>query len=83
MRSKNYRNLNLIGWVGGSVCLAGYGLNTHQILSSNSISFLTMNIFGCCCLIYYTYRKEAFANAALNAVHLLITLLAIRGWLFS
>jgi hypothetical protein len=71
------RYLNFLGWFGGVVCLTGYGLNTQQILSSSSWTFLLMNIFGCCCLIYYTYRKQAFANAALNSVYLLITLVAI------
>jgi hypothetical protein len=71
------RYLNFIGWFGGVVCLVGYGLNTQQILSSSSFAFLTMNTLGCCCLIYYTYRKQAFANTALNSVYLLITLAAI------
>jgi hypothetical protein len=71
------RYLNFIGWFGGVVCLTAYGLNTQQILSSSSSAFLSMNIFGCCCLIYYTYRKQAFANTALNSVYLLITLAAV------
>ena len=71
------RHLNYLGWFGGFVCLAAYGLNTQQILSSESLVFLIMNTFGCCCLIYYTFRKNAFANTALNSVYLFFTLLAI------
>lgn len=69
--------LNALGWFGGVVCLAGYALNTQQILGSGSLVFLSMNAFGCGCLIYYTYRKGAFANVALNSVYLIITLAAI------
>jgi hypothetical protein len=73
----NQKYLNFLGWFGGIICLTGYGLNTQQILSSNSPVFLLMNIFGCLCLIYYTYQKKAFANVALNSVYLLMTLVAI------
>jgi hypothetical protein len=58
-------------------------LITQQILSSNSLIFLSMNGVGCICLIYYTFHKGAFANATLNTVHLLITLLAISRRLLS
>jgi hypothetical protein len=78
----NQKYLNFLGWFGGIVCLIGYGLITQQILSSNSLIFLTMNAVGCICLIYYTYHKKAFANAALNSAHLLITLVAISRWIF-
>jgi hypothetical protein len=80
---KNHKYLNFLGWGGGIVCLTGYGLNTQQFLSSNSLIFLLMNIFGCCCLIYYTFRKEAFANTVLNSIYLLITLVAISKQLFN
>lgn len=73
----NQKYLNFLGWFGGIVCLIGYGLNTQQILSSNSLVFLLMNTFGCVCLIFYTFRKQAFANTALNSIYLLITLIAV------
>jgi hypothetical protein len=80
---KNHKYLNFLGWFGGIVCLVAYGLNTQQILSSNSLFFLLMNTFGCVCLIFYTFRKEAFANTALNSIYLLITLIAVSKVLFS
>ncbi|MBX7172665.1 MAG: hypothetical protein K1X72_16975 [Pyrinomonadaceae bacterium] len=80
---KDHKYLNFLGWFGGIVCLIGYGLNTQQILSSNSLIFLTMNIFGCVCLIYYTFQKGAFANTALNSIYLIITLLAVSKSLLN
>nr|WP_315476036.1 hypothetical protein [uncultured Undibacterium sp.] len=74
---KQDKYLNSLGWGGGIVCLIAYGLNTQQLLASTSMAFLLMNVFGCCCLIYYTYKKEAFANTFLNGVYLLMTLLAL------
>lgn len=79
---KNQKYLNFLGWFGGIICLTGYGLNTQQILSSKSLIFLLMNGIGCICLIYYTFHKGAFANAALNSVHLLITILALSRLIF-
>jgi len=74
---KPSKYLNSLGWGGGIICLIAYGLNTQQLLASTSLTFLLMNVLGCCCLIYYTYMKEAFANTALNGVYLLMTLLAL------
>lgn len=79
----NQKYLNFLGWFGGIICLAGYALITQQILRSDSLIFLLMNSVGCICLIYYTFHKGAFANAALNSVHLLITILAISRWLLN
>ncbi|MBS1792319.1 MAG: hypothetical protein JSS81_00615 [Acidobacteria bacterium] len=79
---KDRKYLDFLGWFGGVVCLTMYGLNTQQILGSGSPIFLSMNTFGCCCLIYYTFRKGAFANTALNSVYLLITLIALGKQFF-
>lgn len=80
---KRQKYLNFLGWFGGIVCLIGYGLNTQQFLSSESLIFLLMNTFGCGCLIWYTFEKKAFANTALNSIYLVITLIAISRWLLN
>lgn len=69
--------LDSIGWGGGIICLIAYSLNVQRILASDALLFLAMNTVGCCCLIYYTYKKEAYANTFLNAVYLAMTLLAL------
>ena len=68
---------DLIGWCGAIVSLVAYGLNTQEIVGSRSSVFLLMNTFGCLCLIFYTFRKKAFANTVINSVYLLLTLSAI------
>jgi hypothetical protein len=75
--------LNYLGWFGGCLALLAYGANTQQLISSSSPAFLLMNTTACICLIYYTFQKQAFANTAINAVHLLITLIAIGGALLN
>ena len=74
---KNKINYNFIGWAGAFVSLIAYTLNTQQLVGSRSYIFLVMNTFGCSCLIFYTFRKQAYANTIINSVYLLITLLAI------
>jgi hypothetical protein len=74
---KQDKILNILGWGGGITCLIAYGLNTQEMLASTSLGFLLMNVLGCCCLIYYTYKKEAYANTFLNGVYLFMTLLAL------
>lgn len=74
---KSQRIFNFIGWAGAVVSLVAYALNTQQIVSSKSFIYLMMNTFGCSCLIFYTFRKKAFANTAVNSIYLLITLLAM------
>jgi hypothetical protein len=74
---KKQKYLNYLGWSGGAVSLLAYGLNTQQIFSSGSLIFLAMNVFGCSCLIFYTFRKGAFANTVINSIYLLVTLFAI------
>ena len=66
-----------MGWCGAIVSLVAYGLNTQQVIGSGSLVFLLMNTFGCTCLIFYTFRKKAFANTVINSVYLLLTLSAI------
>jgi hypothetical protein len=79
----NQINHNFIGWFGALVSLVAYSLNTQQIVGSASPIYLAMNTVGCSCLIFYTFRKKAFANTAINSVYLLITLLAIGSSLIG
>ncbi|HEY8562665.1 MAG TPA: hypothetical protein VIL74_19965 [Pyrinomonadaceae bacterium] len=66
-----------LGWSGAVVSLVAYALNTQQFIGSGSLVFLLMNAFGCSCLIFYTFRKGAFANTVINSIYLLLTLSAI------
>ena len=74
---------DFMGWCGAIVSLIAYALNTQQIIGSGSFAFLLMNVFGCTCLIFYTFRKKAFANTVINSVYLLLTLSAIGMNLFG
>lgn len=72
----NARIINAAGWTGAIVSLTACSLNSNGLIVSKSLLYLTMNALACALLIFYTFRKRAFVNTALNSVWLLITLIA-------
>lgn len=81
--TKNKWILNIMGWLGAATSLTAYSLNSHHFIESRSYTYLLMNLAACSQLLIYTYKKGAFANAALNSIWLVVTLLAIGSLLFS
>ena len=81
--TKNKWFINLTGWIGATTSLTAYSLNSHHLLQSSSFIYLLMNVVGCTLLIFYTYNKGAFANAVLNSIWLVVTLLAIGSLIIS
>jgi fluoride ion exporter CrcB/FEX len=69
--------LELTGWMGAIISLSAFTLNSLNLLSSQSIEYLLMNIIGCSFLIVYAVSKKAYASWVLNAVWLLITAFAL------
>jgi hypothetical protein len=66
-----------VGWTGALTSLTAFTLNSHQVLSSHSNSYLLMNVGGCMALILYTFHKKAYANTLLNSIWLLVSLIAL------
>ena len=83
MTGLNKRILNVIGWAGATTSLTAYSLNSHRVIESSSLVYLLMNLMGCTLLIIYTFRKGAYANAALNSIWFIVTLLALGTLLIS
>jgi hypothetical protein len=66
-----------MGW-GGSLCLViAYGLNSYQLIKSDSLLFYSLNIIGGIFLIVYSINKTAYANTFINVVWVVITVPAI------
>ena len=73
-----------IGWVGAVLSLSAYSLNSLNLISSQSLEYLVMNMMGCCFLIIYAIHKKAHASWVLNSIWLLMTAAAlVRIFLFS
>ena len=51
--------IDVLGWVGSIAILAAYGLNSYQLIKSNSILFYSLNIVGGIFLIIYSTRKAS------------------------
>jgi hypothetical protein len=69
--------VELIGWTGAAFSLSAYSLNSLAMISSQSLTYLLMNIIGCFFLIIYTFSKKAYANSVLNTIWLLMTVVAL------
>lgn len=67
----------LIGWTGAAASLSAFGLNSLNVIDSQSIQYLILNIIGCLFLILYAFFKKAPASWVLNSIWLLITLVAL------
>ncbi len=66
-----------VGWAGAVFSLSAYSLNSLNIISSQSLEYLVMNMLGCCFLIVYAVYKKAHASWVLNSIWLLMTAVAL------
>jgi hypothetical protein len=71
------KSLEILGWSGGVLLIVAYGLNSYNVIPSQSVSYQGINFIGSIMLAYYTYKKKAFPNVALNLIWAVIALIAI------
>ncbi|QHL89178.1 hypothetical protein GU926_17775 [Nibribacter ruber] len=71
-----------IGWAGALCSLLAFGMNSLNVIGSQSKEYLLLNVFGCFFLIIYAVNKKAHASWVLNSIWLLITAIAlVKGFL--
>jgi FtsH-binding integral membrane protein len=77
--SENEINLliEVIGWAGSIAILVAYGLNSYQKITSSSLTFTLLNLFGGLMLIGYTIYKDALPNTFVNLVWVIIAIIAL------
>lgn len=76
--------MEVIGWSGAFASLSAFSLNTLNVIGSQSIQYLVLNILGCGFLIVYAFSKKAHASWVLNSIWLLMTIVAlVRVCMFS
>lgn len=66
-----------IGWTGAFFSLMGFSLNSLNVISSQSVEYLMLNILGCFLMILYAVSKKAYASWVLNAIWLIMTALVL------
>ena len=69
--------MEAVGWLGATLSLTAFSLNSLSMIASQSLTYLTLNIFGCFFLILYAVFKKAHASWVLNTIWLIITLVAL------
>ncbi|RNI21788.1 CBU_0592 family membrane protein [Rufibacter latericius] len=67
----------IIGWAGALFSLTAFSLNSLNIITSQSMQYLLLNVVGCAFLIVYAINKKAHASWVLNSIWLLITAVAL------
>ncbi len=67
----------IVGWTGAAFSLSAFSLNSLNIIGSQSMQYLLMNIVGCFFLIIYAFFKKAHASWVLNSIWLLMTVVAL------
>lgn len=73
-----------IGWVGALFSLLAFSLNSFNMISSQSVQYLGMNIVGCFLMILYAVSKKAHASWVLNTIFLLMAVIAlVRVYIIS
>jgi hypothetical protein len=68
--------IEVVGGTGAVASLSAFSLNSLNIIGSQSVQYLALNVIGCILLIMYAFSKKAYASWALNSIWLLITLVA-------
>ncbi len=69
--------IDVVGWVGSIEVIAAYGLNSYQVLNSDSMVFQLLNLTGAIFLIINTIYHRAYPSAFINIVWVIIALIAI------
>jgi len=69
--------MEVIGWLGALASLSAFSLNSLNLITSQSMQYLVLNMLGCGLLIVYAFAKKAHASWVLNTIWLLITVVAM------
>lgn len=71
--------IDILGWVGSVEVIAAYGLNSYQVIKSDSLTFQLLNLTGAIFLIINSVYKEVYQFTFINSVWCVIALIAITG----
>lgn len=69
--------IKILGWIGVFLVLSAYFLINFYYISSKSIIYLLLNIFGSIFIFVETFHKKDYQPALLNLIWLGIALVAI------
>ena len=68
--------VDILGWLGSACVVYAYAMNMYGKLSSNSITYFTLNIVGSICLILNTYAHGAYPSMWVNIIWVALALVA-------
>ena len=69
--------IEIYGWVGTIFIIAAYALVSFSLISSDSIAYQLLNLFGALGIVFSSYVKRNMQPVILNVFWGLIALIAI------
>lgn len=69
--------MEVVGWTGALASLLAFGLNSLNVIGSQSTQYLILNLIGCFLLLIYAFSKKAHASWVLNSIWFAITVIAL------
>lgn len=69
--------MEIVGWIGAALVLAGYGLLSAHKLDSRSVTYQLLNIGGSLGLVINTLWNGAIPSAAVNVIWMAIGMHAV------
>lgn len=69
--------VNILGWLGVAALLAAYALISAGKVKGDSVPYQLMNLGGSACVLFNSLRFGAYPSVGVNAVWMVIALLAL------
>lgn len=66
-----------LGWIGALFSLLAFTLNSLNFISSQSVHYLGMQIFGCLLMAMYAASKKAYASWVVNLIFFVVAIIAL------
>jgi len=77
MLSRKDRQAEILGWIGGILCLTAYLMVSFKILDGASACYQVMNLTSSIILIIYLWIRRAYSSMALNFAWATIAIIAL------
>ncbi len=77
VKNKKFLIADIIGWLGATMMIVAYTLMSFNILGSNHVLYLLLNIFGAAGMITFGVVRKAYPSVATNSIWLAVACISI------
>jgi uncharacterized membrane protein len=69
--------IEIIGWIGAVLIVGAYSLNIYGVWKTNSLKYITANLFGGFFFVINTFVHKAFPSMIVNIIWVFIAVFAL------